>query len=109
MMQIHQNDAGKCSVLLMLEVPSASDTVDPPTLLNRVMWACLCCVMQWLSSYLSKRLIVWAITDPFTVLWSLGLHRVLFWGHLFLLYLLSLIALLYTVFIQVYVAFLTNS
>uniref|UniRef100_A0A669D7L0 Reverse transcriptase domain-containing protein n=1 Tax=Oreochromis niloticus TaxID=8128 RepID=A0A669D7L0_ORENI len=52
-----QSDAGKCSVLLMLDLTSAFDTVDHYILLNRLKyWVGVSgTALKWFSSYISER------------------------------------------------------
>uniref|UniRef100_A0A669AZZ0 Reverse transcriptase domain-containing protein n=1 Tax=Oreochromis niloticus TaxID=8128 RepID=A0A669AZZ0_ORENI len=52
-----QNDAGKCSVLLMLDLTSAFDTVDHYILLERLKyWVGVSgSALEWFSSYLYER------------------------------------------------------
>uniref|UniRef100_A0A669DHZ7 Reverse transcriptase domain-containing protein n=1 Tax=Oreochromis niloticus TaxID=8128 RepID=A0A669DHZ7_ORENI len=52
-----QNDAGKCSVLLMLDLTSAFDTVDHYMLLERLKyWVGVSgSALEWFSSYLYER------------------------------------------------------
>uniref|UniRef100_A0A3Q3FJ67 Reverse transcriptase domain-containing protein n=1 Tax=Kryptolebias marmoratus TaxID=37003 RepID=A0A3Q3FJ67_KRYMA len=88
-------DTGKCSVLVLLDLSSAFDTVDHGILINRLqhLVGMSGCVLKWFTSYLVGRTfsvsVGNAVSDSAELLWGVPQGSVL-GPVLFLLYLLPL-------------------